>query len=282
MKIPQYSFLALLLLLALIPGLTFAQSNWLSNRITNTSIFLDPTEIQMSGSINGLTDYNTTENQYLPFGVGGSQSIVSKRISEDKAWEFFGEMGVFTQFSWTQVDGEQQRNMLNVDYKIAFSYARTSGPSTWRLRFFHVSSHLGDDYIIRNQIRKYSENKVNYEQLEFTYFRELSTKSRIYGGVGSVVRPNSLRLPFSYHFGLHTNLRKEAKKWCWTMGAYTKGMQETDFTPSVKLGIGRAYFTESKAEPVRLLVEYYKGQLPYSQLESNRIEWIGLGLYFYL
>lgn len=280
---PPYSLLALLLLL--LPGLVLAQtaskSNYLGNRITNTSIFLDPNKIQMFGSINGLLDQNMSENQYLPFGEGGSQSIVSKRLSEDKAWEIFGEMGVFTQFSWSQVDGEQQRNMLNVDYKIAFSYARSSGPSTWRLRFFHVSYHLGDDYIIRNSIRKYSENKVNYEQLEFTYFKEMGS-SRLFAGLGSVIRPNAERLPLSYQTGFQSNLKKESKNWGWTFGTHIKGMQKTEFTPSIKAAICPAYFSYSKQEPVRIALEYYNGHLPYSQFENERIERIGMGLYFYL
>ena len=254
----------------------------MGTRITNTAMFLDPNEIQMFGSINGLLDQNMTENQYLPFGVGGSQSIVSKAESEEKGWEIFGEMGVFTQFQWSQVDGKQQRDMLNVDYKLAFSYARKNAKNTYRLRFFHVSSHLGDDYIIRNEINKYSENKVNYEQLEFTYFRELNNHIRTYGGIGSVIRPNSLRLPFSYHLGFDANIKGAGKKWGWTFGAFSKGHQETDFSPSLKAAAGRAFYAFKKVEPIRIVLEYYTGHLPYSQFEEERIEWLGLGLYFYL
>lgn len=92
-------------------------------------------------------------------------------MDNEKAWEVFAELGTFTQFEWKIVDGDQQRNLINTDYKAAISYARkVSEKFTYRLRFFHVSSHLGDDFIIRNGINKLSENKVNYEQLEFSVF----------------------------------------------------------------------------------------------------------------
>ncbi len=132
-------------------------------------MYLDPTEIQFSGSITALMDKDALEEQYLPFGFGGAQSIVGKQIEENKAWEIVGELGAFTQFEWTTVDNEQQRNLLNTDYKIAFSYVRkVNTQSTYRFRFYHVSSHLGDDFMIRYRINKFTTNKVNYEQLEFT------------------------------------------------------------------------------------------------------------------
>ena len=134
----------------------------MEQRITQTNIFLDPVEMQMSGSINGLLSEDFIEQQYLPFTVGVDQSIFSKQVSETKAWEIVGEMGVFTQFEWKEVEGIQQRNLINVDYKVAFSFVKQLDEThTYRVRFFHVSSHLGDDYIIRNSINSYTENRVN-------------------------------------------------------------------------------------------------------------------------
>ncbi len=193
---------------------SFAQSGWMSNRSTQTNIFLDPTEIQMSGSINGVLSENVTKEQYLPFSVGVDQSIFYKQISSQKSWEIVSEMGVFTQFEWLEVEGIQQRNLINIDYKVAFSYVRQIDEiHTYRIRFFHVSSHLGDDYIIRNSINSYTPNKVNYEQLEFTYFRQIpKIQSKLIAGIGSVIRPDALRLPFSYIVGMdRTNREKKTQ-----------------------------------------------------------------------
>ncbi len=268
--------------LVLMNHLVFGQTQWMGERVTNTAAFLDPTEVQVSGSMNGILDQNALDNQYLPFGIGISQSIASKVLEKDVSWEILGELASFTQFEWTLVDNEQQRNLINVDYRIAFSYIRQISKNTFRLRFFHVSSHLGDDYIIRNRINQYSENKVNYEQMEFTYFYDYTPKLKVYVGAGSVVRPNSIRLPFSYHGGFQFNSTEENNQWGFSFGGNIKGFQETEFRPGVKLGIGPAYFTENKPEPIRLILEYYNGHLPYSQFEEDQIEWLGLGLYFYI
>ena len=252
----------------------------MAQRLTQTNIFLDPVEMQMSGSINGLLSEDFLEQQYLPFTVGVDQSIFSKQVSETKAWEIVGEMGVFTQFDWKEVEGIQQRNLINVDYKIAFSFVKQIDKiHTYRVRFFHVSSHLGDDFIIRNSINSYTENRVNYEQLELTYIRQLpQLKSKVFAGVGGVIRPDALRKPFSYIVGM--DRANQDKKHSLTGGFVIKGFQETDFNLNLKAGVGMAYRSDSKKEPIRIILEYCTGHLPYSQFEQQKIEWLGLGLYF--
>lgn len=279
----SFSGIALISILLLSTPLMAQEASWMGKRVSNTAMFLDPTEIQFSGSITALLDRDLSEYQYLPFGFGAAQSIVSKQLEENKAWEIVGEMGAFTQFEWKEVDGSQERNLLNTDYRITFAYIRKLNKAvTYRIRFYHVSSHQGDDFIFRNRIRNFTENKVNYEQLEFTYFRNIGAKGRVYGGLGAVVRPNSNRERLSYHAGTHMNIKEENKNWGWSMGLMVKGFQETDFNPNLKLGLGPAYFAKSKQEPIRLLVELYTGNLPYSQFEDRQIEWLGLGLYFYI
>lgn len=259
-----------------------AQTKWMGERITQSKIYLDPTEIQMSVSGTGLLSENPLERQYLPFAVGVDQSIFSKQVDKEKAWEIVGEMGVFTQFEWKQVNGITQRNMINVDYKIAFSYVRKINKlSTYRIRGFHVSSHLGDDYIFRNEIIKSTPNKVNYEQMEFTFFRKLeNSNTRLMAGVGSVIRPDAIRLPFSYIIGIEGLNHPFNDRWGLTSGVIIKGFQETKFNLNIKAATGISYQAPSKLNPIRIVIEYYTGHLPYSQLEKQKIQWLGLGLYF--
>lgn len=278
----------LLVSILLFFAITGNAQTWMGERITNSTIYLDPTEIQMFGSITGLLAKDVSENQYLPFGVGASQSIYSKQLNNSKSWEVLGEMAVFTQFEWKSVDGSQQRNLVNIDYKIAFTFIKQLNEyNSYRIRGFHVSSHLGDDYLIRNQERtgsrylSYTENKVNYEQLEFAFFHQLNNSTaELVAGVGSVIRPNALRLPFSYLIGIdHVNVSLN-NNWSFTNGILLKGFQETDFDLNLKVATGFSYLPEHRKSPVRLLVEYYTGHLPYSQYEDQKTEWLGLGLYF--
>lgn len=259
-----------------------AQYTWMGKRQTNSSIVLDPSEIQMFGTIATVLNQPINEYQYIPFAFGASKSIVSKLIDNNRTWEMVAEFGVFTQFEWTTIDGKQQRNLLNADYKAAFSYVRKQAFSTFRVRFFHVSTHLGDDYIFRNALESHTFNNRNYEQIDFTYYRNLRPNWRVYAGLGSVVRPNIKRRPFSYQIGSQREFLKEKKQFALSCGINLQGFQETSFTPNVKTAFGVAYIQEDNEEPIRLLLEFYSGHLPYSQKEKETIDWLGIGLYFYI
>ena len=302
MTVLKYS-LSLLLTVAFIQPFFAQEVTWAGKRLNTRSMFLDPNEIQMFGAFTAIEYDSKTEITefgkhtkkikeqtesilYIPFGFGGAQSIVSKLLIEEKkakSWEIQGEFGISTQFEWRFLDSAGiNRNLLNSDYRITFSYLRNFESSSYRIRFFHVSSHLGDDFIIRNGVSFYTPSNMNYEQLDFTYFKDFKQSNSWYIGAGSVVRPNSTRAAFSYMSGIQLNWEKQQDTWGWTAGANLKGHQETHFNPNIKLAAGPAYFTSNKDEPIRLVLEYYLGHLPYSQYESQKVSWFGAGLYFYL
>lgn len=253
--------------------------NWFGNRISNTSVFVDPTEVQMSGTVAGVLnqDLGPQEYQFIPFGIGAGQSLYS---NNSKSYEILAEFGTFTQFEWINKEGKQERNLFNTDYRIALSWIKIIKNSSLRFRFFHVSSHLGDDYIIRNQIRYYTENRVNYEQLDFTYFRNINADTRYSAGIGYVIRPNSPRKPFSSWASI-THNRFGQSKFGLTTGANWKAFEETDFKANIKIALGLAYQT-GNPEPLRLVLEYFNGNMPYSQFEQSDLSYLGLGLYFYI
>ncbi len=256
--------------------------NWFQQRNTSTANYLDPNEVQMMCTVSGVidTEESITDYQYIPFAFGAAQSIFQSQDKKERPYEIFVELASMTQFEWKVVDGQQQRNLINTDYKIAFSWAKIYEKSTFRLRFFHVSSHLGDDYIFRSRINSHTENKVNYEQLEFSLFQNWSNYKRGGATVGSVIRPNAKRKALSSNLFFENSLFKTSN-WGFTYGGLLKVVQETDFNPNIKLAAGLAY-KRDEYQPLRIVFEYYKGQLPYSQYEKNEIEWLGMGMYFYI
>jgi hypothetical protein len=89
------------------------------------------------------------------------------------------------------------------------------------LRIFHVSSHLGDDYIQRNQDTFVNDKSVNYEQIDLTYLRN-HNNDFFYAGTGII------------------------------------------YTRYVSL--------------MRVWLEYYSGQLPYSTINYGRVSWFGMAM----
>lgn len=263
-------------LLLLLPFSLIAQSKWFGERMTESHQFSDPTEVQFSGTATAVPERPSDEYQYMPFSIGAGQSIWS---SQKRNLEVLMELGAFTQFEWDAADKEQQRNLINTDYRIAFSLLKNYEKYLIRLRFYHVSSHLGDDYIIRNEIRSYTENKVNYEQLDITGFWMPKEGIKAAAGFGYVVRFPANRKPLSGYSSWEHDILRAEKNWGLTYAANLKVKEETDFQPGCKF-MGGIHIKREYAPPVRFLFEYYNGHLPYSQFEQEKVEWYGLGLYF--
>jgi len=263
-------------------NLSFCQkSEWFGLRKTNTYQYLDPLEAQVSGSLTIFPNQASTY-VYLPFTIGGTTSIYSSEKSVDNKWEIGGDLAVFSQFEWVKLNQKWQRNLLNADYKGSFFLVKQKNGSTFRFRLFHISSHLGDDYIIRNSIKHYYPNPVNYEQFDFTFYRNFGAYSNFYGAVGSVIRPKSIRKPLSFQLGYMFNKLPQKKHLGLTGGIDCKIFQQNNYTPNWKMAFGVGWFFKSRQQPVRLVFEYYNGHLPYSLYEYNKTQWLGLGLYFTL
>ncbi len=57
-----------------------------------------------------------------------------------------------------------------------------------RLQVFHISSHFGDDYMLRNEYFEQNNKTVNYEQIDVIYlYRNIG--SNYYFGMGEVSTP---------------------------------------------------------------------------------------------
>lgn len=275
------SFVLCIFILSLLFCKGHSQSKkWFGKRITNTQIYLDPLEPQIQGSMVRFPQ-ETNNYLYIPFTIGGTTSIVSKAKTETDKWEIAGGLAVFTQFEWKTVAGEWQRNLINADYKASLMFNRTMNSHTFRVRLFHISSHLGDDYIIRNAIRFYIPNPVNYEQLDVTWFEQLNKSIRWYGNIGSVVRPGSIRKPLSFQSGFLIDKQLANRALGFSGALDVKVYQQNQFTPNWRLAAGPSWFLADRL-PMRVLAEFYTGHLPYSVYESKRVQWFGIGTCFVL
>ena len=67
----------------------------------------------------------------------------------------------------------------------------------------------------------------------------------------------------------------------WVHGTHVKIFEENEYRPNVKTALGiEVQFDPDN--PVKFLVEYYNGHLPYSTLEYQLVQLLGVGVYFNL
>lgn len=242
-------------------------------------ILLDPLESQTYGSV--YPAYWTDGKQYagsiIPFAFGFAKPFYRHTTAPGKAEEWVLDLASFTQFE-AYHDAQAnvaRRRIINTDYKISFIYNIRRGENNYRIRLYHLSSHLGDDYIFRNQITAPTPNAVNYELLDFTYSR-VYHNWRLYGGAGIVLRNAEERKPVSAQFGAF--YKKPSTHAARLVGGVdVKFWQQTNFRPGIHGGIGvEVGRTQNN---LTFLLEGYSGFRPYSQYEDQQTAWIGVGLY---
>ncbi len=241
---------------------------------------LDPIASQSYGQVvavweNGIpADYAITG-----FTFGFQKSFFAWTFPENKALDIGIEGSAITQFEWTnRVEGDFQRNILSTDFLIGFPIVLYINPWTIRLRIYHLSAHMGDDYMIRNKINSYVNNNNNYEQIDLTA-NYLLKNFRFYMGVGVVIRSTSSRAPMVFTGGLDYLLPMNKKKSAqFYAGFYIDSKQEFDFRPAVNLGTG-VQLGKPDRRPIKILITYFNGPLPYSVFHGEPVQWLGAAIY---
>lgn len=250
------------------------------------TLLLDPTSNQLGLGLLGYRGEQSGiwEKLYIPLFMGVNKTVLRWEQDARHGKEIGFDFLIMTQYDIERVERDYMNHpapmgtQLNADYRIAGWYNIRSGASTYRIRLFHQSSHLGDDYVIRNGITEPSSNPMNYEQLDITRSVQRGYH-RHYYGIGYTVTPHAERkriaFQLGYFFSRPTNKFPDSK---FIYGADVKIMEQHGYRPSIKLGIGYE-LGESHRNPPRLILEYYYGNLPYSRYESTVVQLLGIGLY---
>lgn len=243
------------------------------------AIYLDPNEAQTGGALNAYWENNQLQEKvYIPLSIGFYKPFL--RINKKRTVEIGIDFSAHFQFEWLYVNEKFQRNLLNTDYRFSLITAiALSDNQRLRIRGYHVSSHLGDDYILNNKIRSRFPNKNNYEQLDVTWLRE-NENFKTYAMAGLVVRPVTDRKRLVFQFGGMYDKRLSSTLPLGLVGGLNiKLLQENNFNPGVKAGFGIRMGAVQR-RPAYLIAEFYRGNSPYGPYEYRKEQWLGAGLYF--
>src|SRR5262249_30788062 len=175
---------------------------------------------------------------------------------------------VFAQFDL----GSASYDLLNADYLIGLPLTFRAGPISGRVRPYHQSSHLGDEFLLRPNPPK--RVNLSFEAVEALLSVDVSAL-RLYGGGEAYVRRDPADLPdklwhvgaelrprASVDFGPVANLRFIA-------ATDVKVVEDTTTRTGVSVRAGfeiaRPHEEEIESRRWSLLAEYYKGPSPYGQ-----------------
>lgn len=186
------------------------------------------------------------------------------------------EAGVFAQFDL----GAPSDDLVNADYVVGVPLTFRVRDFSGRLRVYHQSSHLGDEFLGRTEI---VNEGLSFEAVEAILSQELGAL-RVYAGGEYLLRgePDTLE-PMLAHAGIE--LRIGPARGARLVAALdVKSSEQRDWDPaySARAGVEVAY-GRSPDHPPRLLSvvgEYYDGPSPYGQFFLDETRFYGVGIHF--
>jgi Protein of unknown function (DUF1207)/BON domain len=210
-------------------------------------------------------------------GFGENFGLVRwPRQREGDGWQLGISGAVFAIFNLDS----PSLDLLNADYIVGFPLSFRSGDWSARLRLFHQSSHLGDEFLLNPQPGPpVTRINLSYEAVELLGSRE-RRGLRLYGGGVRIFASdtslgrNRVQAGIEYR-GAPLGWRTAR----WVTGVDLEAWSETDWDRdwSAKAGLlFRSPYGEARS--LFLLLEYYNGHSPHGQFYNLKVEYFGLGL----
>jgi hypothetical protein len=190
---------------------------------------------------------------------------------------------VFSQFDLSS----PAENLINSDFQVGIPLTWRAGRWSGRLRAYHQSSHLGDDFLLFN-------NHVRREVLSFEAIDALVAYSgrwwRLYGGPGVLIHSVNDLAP------LYAQAGAEMRAHFWRFGSDGSGafvplagadvfvLQERNWGPTITAKAGIEWHANDRSNRrLRMMLVFLEGFFPYSQyFDTDRMTNLGLELQFQL
>lgn len=194
--------------------------------------------------------------------------------------------GVFAQFDL----GTESYDLLNSDFIVGLPLTIRKGWFSTRFRLYHQSSHLGDEYLLREPPDQQDRENISFESLEWILSVD-GGPLRVYGGGEMLFRrePEDLER-YVAHGGLE--FRPVARIIPFgSLGGFrfvaagdVKSSEEQDWKPAISARAGleydRAGGEEATARRYGIFAEFYTGPSPYGQFFREKVRLMGIGIHF--
>jgi hypothetical protein len=234
-----------------------------------------PTRAESTDRSANLASIGFGEN----FGVWGTRDRLG-------GWQFGIQAGVLAQLN---LDPATSYALINADYTAGLTLAWRRDPVAVRMRLYHQSSHLGDEYLLENPGVK--RINVSFEELETIVAYSLAGgRGRVYGGGGLLVHRypamNRGRLQCGAEWRKRnarvTAARRERLAATPVVAVELKSLGETHWHPNVRAVAGADLTRQHGERGVTLLAEYYYGYFPYGQFFDQKVQSFGIGVHLAL
>lgn len=192
-------------------------------------------------------------------------------------WELGILGGVFSIFDLeaSSVD------LVNTDFWVAPTLSFRRHELSTQLRVYHQSSHLGDEFLLRNRIRRVN---LSYEGADLLVSADVHPAVRVYAGGGAIFNSNPHLHPLSVQAGI------EIESPVAFLGGAVRPLAAADLQfreenhwdeeISAVAGIQLENPDLSRLR-LQILFQYFRGNSPNGQFFERHIEYLGVGTHLH-
>ncbi|MBB64047.1 MAG: hypothetical protein CMO81_03190 [Waddliaceae bacterium] len=260
------------------PSRQAAQGEWFPEQIMLFPPFAaDPRAITSSVSFRYLDDPFSRKTVAVSFGdrvpvyrwIGvGSDNEGAVQVSI--------EAGVWSLFD---IEGDSEP-LINSDYFIGIPVTYLCGNWSFRFRLYHISSHLGDEYILDNL--PITLLNRSFEAVDAFVAYHFGPSIRVYCGLGYVLRGDSEADPgtgyaeYGAEVFLKRNRHPETRLYSGPfLGFHMRHLDENDYKLDQTYVVGMAWGRlPGKGRQLRVSLEYHDGFALEGQFATMRTDYI--------
>ncbi|MGB0908902.1 MAG: DUF1207 domain-containing protein [Nitrospirales bacterium] len=211
------------------------------------------------------------------FGLWGHRHEIN---CDGLQFSLFG--AIFSQFN---LDADST-DLINSDFQVGFPLTWRRGSVSTRLRVYHQSSHVGDEFLLRNP----GFNRVNlgFEAVEVLVSLDPSWW-RVYAGGSYLIRRSPALDRGVIQWGLESRAIPRAAPILSrvmegvlvapVLGADFQSFQQFSWNLNTSIMGGFEWSRVGSTRRYRLLLSYYRGHNPFGQFFDQNIQTYGIGLY---
>lgn len=213
----------------------------------------------------------------------GASFSLFRSINPDSQfnWDFGVQAGLFAIMDI----GINPTALVNADYYVAFPFTYSNGNISTLIRGYHISTHLGDEFMLTEKGKQTKRINLSYEGIDLLISKNFGGL-RLYGGGGyivhkdpSYVKPWKL-LVGSEYYAENTIFSGRLRP---VLGIDFKSEQNSKWHPQLSCKVGVQFENPTRnSHKVLLMLEYFNGKSFHGQFYNDNIHYIGLGLHSFL
>lgn len=168
--------------------------------------------------------------------------------------------------------------LIACDYRIGLLSTWASGPNVFKAGYYHLSSHLGDEFLLSNP----GFVRLNYVRDSgiVGWTRYLTPEAQVYGEVAYAFNHEDGALPLEFQYGIQYSPRVPGLYGAPFGGINGHTRQDFGYETSINVVAGWQWWGEQSNHTFRVGIQYYDGPAMQYSFVNKHETLMGWGIWF--